>query len=96
MIALFETIYYALEIYKWVIIASAIFSWLYAFNIINAHSPFINSIGRGLYAVTEPVYRPIRNFLPNLGGIDISPVIVLLIVFFLQRLILTGVMPRLY
>ncbi|WP_174801572.1 YggT family protein [Martelella limonii] len=96
MIALFETIYYALEIYKWIIIAGAIFSWLFAFNIVNAGSPFINSIGRTLYALTEPVYRPIRNFLPNLGGIDISPVIVLLIVFFLQRLILTGIIPRLY
>ncbi|AMM83628.1 YggT family protein [Martelella lutilitoris] len=96
MIALLETVYYALEIYKWVIIASAIFSWLYAFNIINARSEFINSIGRALYAITEPVYRPIRNFLPNLGGIDISPVIVLLIVFFLQRLIVTGLIPQFY
>ncbi len=58
--------------YTWIIIASAIFSWLYAFNVVNSSNRFVASVGEFLYKVTEPVLRPIRNLLPNLGGIDIS------------------------
>lgn len=77
MIALFRTIDLALDIYTWIIIASAVFSWLYAFNVINSSNRFVASIGEFLYKVTEPVLRPLRNILPNLGGIDISPIGVL-------------------
>lgn len=86
--ALIVTIYYALEIFKWILIASAIFSWLFAFNVINASNRFVATLGEFFYQVTEPVLRPIRRFLPNLGGIDISPIIALLIVFFLQNLLI--------
>lgn len=85
--AILSTLYYALSIYWWIVILSAVFSWLFAFNVINSRNAFVNSIGNALYQLTEPVYRPIRRFLPDLGGVDIAPIIVLIIIFFLQRLL---------
>ncbi|QPC90235.1 YggT family protein [Mesorhizobium sp. INR15] len=85
MNALIDTLIYALSLYWWIIIASAIFSWLYAFNVVNSRNQFVGNVGNMLYRLTEPVFKPIRRFLPDLGGIDISPIIVLLIIFFLQR-----------
>ena len=93
MLALFQTIDLALNLYTWVLIASAIFSWLYAFNVINSGNQFVNAIGTFLYNVTEPVLRPIRRIMPDLGGIDISPIIVLLIIFFLRSLLWTTLYP---
>ncbi|MFC4626547.1 YggT family protein [Daeguia caeni] len=95
MIALFRTIDLALEIYTWILIASAIYSWLYAFNVVNMSNRFVASVGEFLYKVTEPVLRPIRNLLPNMGGIDISPVIVLLLIFFIRQFIWTTLAPAL-
>lgn len=77
-----------LGIYSWIIIASAIVSWLVAFGVINVRNQFVRVLVDFLYRITEPVLRPIRRFLPNLGGIDISPVIALLLIFFLQHLIM--------
>ena len=77
-------IYQILSFYWLIVIFSAIFSWLYAFNVINSSNQFVNMIGRFLYQMTEPVYRPIRNFLPNLGGIDLSPIVVLFAIMFIQ------------
>jgi YggT family protein len=91
--ALIVTIYYALEIFKWILIGSAIFSWLYAFNVINSRNQFVDAIGRFLFAVTEPALRPIRRIMPDLGGIDISPVILLLIIFFIRSLMWTSIYP---
>jgi YggT family protein len=93
MLALFQTIDLALNLYTWVLIGSAIFSWLYAFNVINSSNQFVGAIGTFLYNVTEPVLRPIRRVMPNLGGIDISPIIVLLIIFFLRSLLWTSIYP---
>lgn len=93
MIALFETIDMALNFYTWIIIASAVFSWLYAFNVINSSNRFVASVGEFLYKVTEPVLRPIRNILPQMGGIDISPVILLFIIFFIRRFMWTTLLP---
>lgn len=95
MLALFQTIDLALNLYTWVLIASAIFSWLYAFNVINSSNQFVDAIGTFLYNVTEPVLRPIRRIMPDLGGIDISPIIVLLIIFFLRSLLWTSLYPML-
>lgn len=77
----------ALQLYSYVIIASAIFSWLYAFNVINPRNQFVGMIGQTLYALTEPVYRPIRNVLPAMGGLDLSPIVVLLLLILIQNLI---------
>lgn len=93
MLALFQTIDLALNLYTWVLIASAIFSWLYAFNVINSRNQFVNAIGSFLFNVTEPVLRPIRRILPNLGGIDISPIIILLIIFFIRSFMWNTLYP---
>ena len=87
MISLARLVYQVLEIYSWIIIASAIVSWLVAFSVINVRNQFIRVVVDFLYRITEPVLRPIRRFLPNLGGIDISPVIALLLIIFAQHLL---------
>jgi YggT family protein len=92
MIALIQTLVFALDIYWWILIASAIFSWLYAFNVVNPRNQFVGSVGNFLFKVTEPVLAPIRKVMPNLGGIDISPIIVLIILFFLRQFLLTTVL----
>jgi YggT family protein len=88
MLELLRFINLLLQLYVYVLIAAAVFSWLIAFNVINARSPAVAAIGRTLYQITEPVLRPIRNLLPGMGGIDISPVIVILIILFIQTVIL--------
>lgn len=93
MIALFQTLYFILDIAWFIVIASAIFSWLFAFNIINSSNQFVGQIGSMLYQLTEPMYRPIRRFMPNFNGIDLSPIVVLVIIFFLQRFIATSLIP---
>uniref|UniRef100_UPI003F71BEAD YggT family protein n=1 Tax=Shinella sp. TaxID=1870904 RepID=UPI003F71BEAD len=93
MLALIQTIVLALDLYWWIIIASAIFSWLYAFNVINANNQVIATIGRSLYQLTEPIYRPIRRVLPNFGGVDLSPLVVLVILFFLEQVIRSVLAP---
>ncbi|AZO21055.1 MULTISPECIES: YggT family protein [unclassified Mesorhizobium] len=92
MIALIQTIVMALDLYWWVIIASAIFSWLYAFNVVNSRNQFVGTVANMLYRLTEPALRPIRRFMPDLGGIDISPIILLLIIFFIRQFLLTTVL----
>jgi YggT family protein len=92
MIALIQTIVMALDLYWWIIIASAIFSWLYAFNVVNPKNQFVGAIGNMLYRLTEPALRPIRRFMPDLGGIDISPIILLLLLFFIRQFLLTTVL----
>ena len=95
MLALFRTIDLALDIYTWILIASVIFSWLFAFNVINSRNQFVSMIGDFLYKATEPVLRPIRRILPDLGGIDISPIVLLLIIFFIRQLMWTTIVPAL-
>ena len=87
MRALFMVILLALQLYIWVVIVAAIFSWLVAFNVVNTRNHFVGAIGEFLYRITEPALRPIRNFLPNLGGIDISPVVLIIGLLFLERII---------
>ena len=73
-----------LEIYKWIVIIAVIVSWLTAFNVINERNDFVRTLLRILYALTEPVLRPIRRVIPAMGGLDLSPIILLLIIWFLQ------------
>ena len=76
-----------ISLYIWILVASAVLSWLIVFNVVNTRNPIVHSIGNFLYAVTEPLPRPIRNIMPNLGGIDISPVILIIGLLFLRQLI---------
>ena len=79
-----------IDLYIWVVIASAILSWLIAFNVVNTSNRFVYSVAETLYRLTEPALRPIRSIIPNLGGIDISPVILILFLLFLRDVVLLG------
>ena len=78
MRAILDIIIFALDLYKLVIVAGAMLSWLIAFGVVNIRNDFVRSVWNLFLALTEPFLRPIRNFLPNTGGIDISPIILLL------------------
>lgn len=80
----------AIDLYIWVVIISAIMSWLVAFNVVNTSNRFVYTVADMLYRITEPALRPIRSILPNLGGIDISPVILILILLFIRDVVLFG------
>lgn len=75
-----------INIYIWLLIASAILSWLVAFNVVNTRNRFVYLVGDFLYRVTEPLLAPIRRFMPNLGGLDLSPVILILLLVFIRNL----------
>lgn len=93
MLALLSTIDLALSIYWWIIIAAAVFSWLYALNVVNPGNQFVGMIGEFLYKATEPALRPIRRFMPDLGGLDISPIILLLFIYFVRLFIANSIAP---
>jgi YggT family protein len=96
MRALFEVIDIALTFYMWIVVAMAIFSWLVAFNVVNTRNHAVAVIGDFLYRITDPALRPIRRFMPNLGGIDISPIILFLIIIFIQRVIELYILPNVF
>ena len=95
MLSLLRLIDTVIDIYTWIVIASAIMSWLVAFGVINVRNQFIRVVVDVLYRLTEPLLRPIRRFLPNLGGVDISPIILLLGLYFLESLLHEYVWPAL-
>ena len=90
MVPLIGFIVLVIDLYIWVVIAGAILSWLIAFNVVNTQNRFVYSVADMLYRLTEPALRPIRRVLPNLGGIDISPVILILILMFIVNVVLLG------
>ncbi len=96
MRAILDVILIALQLYVWIVIASAIFSWLIAFNVVNTRNQFVSMVGEAMWRLTEPALRPIRRFTPNLGGIDISPVILLLLIFLIQRIIILYIYPAVF
>lgn len=77
-----------LQLYMWVIIINAVMSWLIAFNVVNTQNRFVAMVMDLTYRLTEPLLAPIRRFLPNLGGIDISPVVLILLIIFTQNLLI--------
>jgi YggT family protein len=96
MRALLDVIMLVLQLYVWLLIAAAVLSWLIAFNVVNTRNPVVSAVSDFLFRITEPVLRPIRNALPSLGGIDISPVIVILIIFFIQSVITRYIYPNVF
>ncbi len=96
MRAVLDIIMLVLQIYIWLLIAAAVLSWLIAFNVVNTRNQLVSAIGEFLYRITEPFLRPIRQMLPNLGGIDISPVILILLILFLENVIVRYVYPNVF
>ena len=90
---LFDTV---INLFIWAIILGALFSWLIGFNIINIHNKLVYMIVDSLNRLTEPFLRPIRNLLPNLGGIDLSPVVLILALMFLRNLVFEIFSPGLF
>ncbi len=76
-----------ISLYIWILLIAVVASWLISFNVINTNNRLVYVIVDFLYRVTEPALRPIRRFLPNLGGLDISPVVLILILYFVRDLI---------
>jgi YggT family protein len=91
MLELLSFINMVIQLYIWIIIAGAIMSWLIAFNVINPYNQFVRSLWTGFNALTEPLLRPIRRWLPDLGGIDISPMVLILICLFIQTVVIPNV-----
>ena len=96
MRALLDVILLVLQIYVWLLIAAAILSWLIAFGVVNTRNQAVAMLAGFLYRITEPALRPIRRILPNLGGIDISPVILILIIYFIQEVIARYIYPYVF
>ena len=94
MIALLQTLAMLLNLVWWVFLIMIIMSWLISFNVINTRNQFVASVWRILNQVTEPILRPIRRVIPPVGGLDLSPIIVFVIIFFLQSFIAND-LPRL-
>ena len=88
LLRLIDFLGYLVQLYVYIVIASVILSWLMAFGVVNPYNPTVRAIWQGLNAVTEPLLRPIRNLLPNMGAIDLSPVVLLLLCFFVQSVVL--------
>jgi YggT family protein len=93
---LLEVIIYLLWAYWYVVIAAVILSWLIAFNVVNTRNQIVAMIADFLFRLTEPVFRPIRQMMPNLGGIDFSPLIVLLIIYIIERSIVLYIYPNVF
>jgi YggT family protein len=96
MRALLDVILIVLQLYVYVIIAAVILSWLVAFNVVNRYNDVVRSIWNLVTALTEPLLRRIRGTVPNLGGIDISPLILLLAIYFLQQVIYIYIYPNVF
>ena len=86
-LSLFQIAIMLLNILWWIIIIQAILSWLLAFNVLNFNSPFVRSFATALDRLTAPLYRPIRKILPDFGGLDFSPLVILLLIMVLQKLL---------
>lgn len=93
MRALLDVFLFVLQLYVYVLIAAAVLSWLVAFNVVNPYNQVVRSIGSMIYQLTEPLLAPLRSVLPNLGGLDLSPMALILIIFFIQRVIALYIYP---
>ncbi|MES3153532.1 YggT family protein [Sphingomonas faeni] len=91
MIALLQIVQLLLNLVWWVIVIQAILSWLIAFNVINTHSDFVRTVWNALQKITEPLYRPIRRVLPDFGALDLSPLVVLLILYILTNIVIPNI-----
>jgi len=95
MYSIYQILQLLLNVLFYIIMIQIILSWLFAFNVINHHNQFVRQLVAGLATITEPLYRPIRRILPDFGGIDFSPMVVLLIIGILQRILLPNIFASL-
>jgi YggT family protein len=96
MRALFLVIDLALQIYLYLVFAYVILSWLIAFNVVNTRNQFVSMVWEFLWRITEPVLGPIRRMMPHLGGIDISPIVLFLIIVFIRYVIALYIIPYVF
>ena len=96
MIAIFYLVLQILKLYSYVVIANVIISWLIAFNILNTQNRFVYSILEFTYRLTDPILNKIRLFLPNLGSLDISPIILLLVIWFIEMCMKLYIAPIIF
>ena len=96
MIAVFYLILQILKLYSYIVIANVVISWLIAFNVLNTSNRFVYSILDFTYRLTDPILNRIRRFLPNLGAFDISPIILLLLIWFLEMCMKLYVAPMIF
>jgi YggT family protein len=87
MMSLALLVDWVIQAYIWVLIASAILSWLVAFDVINRRNPFVTKVGLFLFRLTEPLLRPIRRVLPLIAGVDLSPLVLILLLMFVRNLL---------
>src|SRR3954470_22815810 len=87
LLSLFAVVDFLLQVVMWIIIIQAILSWLVVFNVVNTHNDFVRGFFNALDRITAPMYRPIRRILPDFGGLDFSPIVVVLIIIVLDRLL---------
>lgn len=95
MVAIARLIDTVITLYIWLLIAQAILSWLIAFNVINSYNQFVSRVIEFLWRITEPALRPIRRFVPLIGGVDVSPIVLILILYFVRDLLRYDVFPAL-
>ncbi|MGE0661013.1 MAG: YggT family protein [Reyranellaceae bacterium] len=93
MLALIKVLLIVIEIYIYLLVAMAVLSWLIAFNVLNTRNRFVAVVIDFLYRITEPLLRPLRRIIPTIGGIDITPAVLILILIFLQQLIIDNLVP---
>ncbi len=91
LIAVLQIIQVLLNVVWWIIVVQAILSWLIAFNVINTHSDFVRTVWNALQRMTEPMYRPIRRVLPDFGALDLSPLVVLLVIYILSNIVIPNI-----
>ncbi|MGV3481665.1 MAG: YggT family protein [Sphingobium sp.] len=91
MYTLLSIVAFLLDVLTWIIIVQAVLSWLVAFNVINTSNDFVRSLLYALQRLTEPLYRPIRRLMPDLGALDLSPLVVILILYILRNIIIPNV-----
>lgn len=96
MRSILDIVLIVLQMYIWLLIASAVLSWLIAFNVVNTRNQFVAMVADFLYRITEPLLRPIRNLMPNLGGLDLSPVILILLILLIENVIVRYIYPNVF
>jgi YggT family protein len=96
MIAIFYLVLQILKLYSYVVITNVILSWLIAFNVLNTQNRFVYSILELSYRLTDPILNKIRHFLPNLGSLDISPIILLILIWFIEMCMKLYIAPMIF